>query len=118
MTIDRYSGKATVTYPGEANPPLSATIQDQWFYPLHAGVFFSGWWRVVWLLYGLTPIVLAEPVKVAGSMVQYATLHNQEVVKAKGVLIGDTVVLRKAGDVIPEILGPVEDLREAPRPSS
>ncbi|MGA5701155.1 NAD-dependent DNA ligase LigA [Peterkaempfera bronchialis] len=56
--------------------------------------------------------VLAEPVKVAGSMVQYATLHNQEVVKAKGVLIGDTVVLRKAGDVIPEILGPVEDLRD------
>ncbi len=56
--------------------------------------------------------VLAEPVKVAGSMVQYATLHNQEVVKAKGVLLGDTVVLRKAGDVIPEILGPVEDLRD------
>lgn len=55
--------------------------------------------------------VLAEPVKVAGSMVQYATLHNQEVVKAKGVLIGDTIVLRKAGDVIPEILGPVEDSR-------
>ncbi|MGK4583102.1 NAD-dependent DNA ligase LigA [Kitasatospora sp. HPMI-4] len=56
--------------------------------------------------------VLAEPVKVAGSMVQYATLHNQQVVKAKGVLLGDTVVLRKAGDVIPEILGPVEDLRD------
>ncbi|GAA2100834.1 NAD-dependent DNA ligase LigA [Kitasatospora saccharophila] len=56
--------------------------------------------------------VLAEPVKVAGSMVQYATLHNQQVVKAKDVLIGDTVVLRKAGDVIPEILGPVYDLRD------
>ena len=56
--------------------------------------------------------VLAEPVKVAGSMVQYATLHNQQVVKAKGVLLGDTVVLRKAGDVIPEILGPVEDVRD------
>ncbi|MDH6579864.1 NAD-dependent DNA ligase LigA [Kitasatospora sp. MAP5-34] len=56
--------------------------------------------------------VLAEPVKVAGSMVQYATLHNQQIVKAKGVLLGDTVVLRKAGDVIPEILGPVEDLRD------
>ncbi|RKT15800.1 DNA ligase (NAD+) [Streptomyces sp. 1114.5] len=56
--------------------------------------------------------VLAEPVKVAGSMVQYATLHNQEVVKAKGVLLGDTIVLRKAGDVIPEILGPVEGLRD------
>lgn len=56
--------------------------------------------------------VLAEPVRVAGSMVQYATLHNQQVVKAKGVLLGDTVVLRKAGDVIPEILGPVEDLRD------
>ncbi|AUY54199.1 NAD-dependent DNA ligase LigA [Streptomyces sp. CB01881] len=56
--------------------------------------------------------VLAEPVKVAGSMVQYATLHNQQVVKAKDVLLGDTVVLRKAGDVIPEILGPVYDLRD------
>ncbi|MFD8318557.1 NAD-dependent DNA ligase LigA [Kitasatospora purpeofusca] len=56
--------------------------------------------------------VLAEPVKVAGSMVQYATLHNQDVVKAKDVLLGDTVVLRKAGDVIPEILGPVYDLRD------
>ena len=41
-----------------------------------------------------------------------ATLHNQEVVEAKGVLIGDTVVLRKAGDVIPEVLGPVVDLRD------
>ncbi|RKE21249.1 DNA ligase (NAD+) [Streptomyces sp. TLI_171] len=51
--------------------------------------------------------MLAEPVKVAGSMVQYATLHNQQVVKAKDVLLGDTIVLRKAGDVIPEILGPV-----------
>ncbi|MFJ1755876.1 NAD-dependent DNA ligase LigA [Kitasatospora sp. NPDC088134] len=56
--------------------------------------------------------MLAEPVKVAGSMVQYATLHNQQIVKAKDVLIGDTVVLRKAGDVIPEILGPVYDLRD------
>ena len=56
--------------------------------------------------------VMAEPVKVAGSMVQYATLHNQQIVKAKGVLLCDTVVLRKAGDVIPEILGPVEDLRD------
>ncbi|MBI0381459.1 NAD-dependent DNA ligase LigA, partial [Streptomyces albiflaviniger] len=44
--------------------------------------------------------------------VEFATLHNQDVVKAKGVLIGDTVVLRKAGDVIPEILGPVVDLRD------
>ena len=48
----------------------------------------------------------------AGSEVEFATLHNQDVVKAKGVLIGDTVVLRKAGDVIPEILGPVVDLRD------
>jgi DNA ligase (NAD+) len=44
--------------------------------------------------------------------VEFATLHNQDVVKKKGVLIGDTVVLRKAGDVIPEILGPVVDLRD------
>ena len=59
-----------------------------------------------------TPYAVVEPVKVAGSTVEFATLHNQDVVKAKGVLIGDTVVLRKAGDVIPEILGPVVELRD------
>ncbi|MET7740590.1 NAD-dependent DNA ligase LigA [Streptomyces sp. NPDC005385] len=59
----------------------------------------------------VTPYAQVEPVTVAGSEVEFATLHNQDVVKAKGVLIGDTVVLRKAGDVIPEILGPVADLR-------
>lgn len=58
-----------------------------------------------------TPYAMVEPVKVAGSVVEFATLHNQDVVKAKGVLIGDTIVLRKAGDVIPEILGPVIELR-------
>ncbi|WP_030206744.1 NAD-dependent DNA ligase LigA [Streptomyces sp. NRRL S-87] len=60
----------------------------------------------------VTPYAVVEPVTVAGSEVEFATLHNQDVVKAKGVLIGDTVVLRKAGDVIPEILGPVADLRD------
>ncbi|GHJ36195.1 NAD-dependent DNA ligase LigA [Streptomyces sp. TS71-3] len=60
----------------------------------------------------VTPYAHVEPVTVAGSEVEFATLHNQDVVKAKGVLIGDTVVLRKAGDVIPEILGPVADLRD------
>nr|WP_235934038.1 NAD-dependent DNA ligase LigA [Microbacterium chengjingii] len=59
-----------------------------------------------------TPFAVVEPVHVAGSTVSQATLHNQDVVKAKGVLIGDTVVLRKAGDVIPEILGPVVDVRD------
>ncbi|MFB7337276.1 NAD-dependent DNA ligase LigA [Streptomyces adustus] len=60
----------------------------------------------------VTPYAQVEPVTVARSEVEFATLHNQEVVKAKGVLIGDTVVIRKAGDVIPEILGPVVDLRD------
>jgi DNA ligase (NAD+) len=60
----------------------------------------------------VTPYAVVEPVVVAGSEVEFATLHNQQVVKAKGVLIGDTVALRKAGDVIPEILGPVADLRD------
>ncbi|MEU1470131.1 NAD-dependent DNA ligase LigA [Streptomyces sp. NPDC005761] len=60
----------------------------------------------------ITPYAQVEPVEVAGSEVEFATLHNQNVVRAKGVLIGDTVVLRKAGDVIPEILGPVVDLRD------
>ncbi|MFC4223470.1 NAD-dependent DNA ligase LigA [Lysinibacter cavernae] len=59
-----------------------------------------------------TPYAVVEPVFVAGSTVSQATLHNQDVVRAKGVLIGDTVVLRKAGDVIPEILGPVTELRD------
>ena len=60
----------------------------------------------------VTPFGVMEPVVVAGSTVEMATLHNQDVVKAKGVLIGDTVVLRKAGDIIPEIVGPVVALRD------
>ncbi|GAA1876767.1 NAD-dependent DNA ligase LigA [Paeniglutamicibacter psychrophenolicus] len=60
----------------------------------------------------VTPFGIMEPVLVAGSTVNRATLHNQDVVKAKGVLIGDTVILRKAGDVIPEIVGPVLPLRD------
>jgi len=59
----------------------------------------------------VTPYGKMEPVRVAGSTVEFATLHNAQEVKRKGVWIGDTVVLRKAGDVIPEILGPVVDLR-------
>ncbi|ADG74017.1 DNA ligase, NAD-dependent [Cellulomonas flavigena DSM 20109] len=53
-----------------------------------------------------TPFAVMEPVLVAGSTVRQATLHNQDVVKVKGVRVGDMVVLRKAGDVIPEIVGP------------
>lgn len=60
----------------------------------------------------VTPFGVMEPVTVAGSTVELATLHNAFEVQRKGVLIGDTVVLRKAGDVIPEILGPVVDLRD------
>lgn len=60
----------------------------------------------------VTPFAVMEPVSVAGSTVSLATLHNQDVVKAKGVLIGDTVIVRKAGDVIPEVVGPVLPLRE------
>ncbi|MCJ1694615.1 NAD-dependent DNA ligase LigA [Rathayibacter caricis] len=59
-----------------------------------------------------TPFAVMQKVKVAGSEVRQATLHNADVVKVKGVLIGDTVVLRKAGDVIPEVLGPVVELRD------
>lgn len=60
----------------------------------------------------VTPYAVMEPVFVDGSTVSMATLHNQDVVKAKGIKIGDTVVLRKAGDIIPEIVGPVMPLRD------
>ncbi|MBV8790064.1 MAG: NAD-dependent DNA ligase LigA [Mycobacterium sp.] len=60
----------------------------------------------------VTPFAFMTPVKVAGSTVGLATLHNAAEVQRKGVLIGDTVMIRKAGDVIPEVLGPVVDLRD------
>ena len=59
----------------------------------------------------VTPFAVMEPVKVAGSTVAMATLHNAQEVVRKGVLIGDRVVIRKAGDVIPEVLGPVVEAR-------
>ena len=61
----------------------------------------------------LTPVAELEPVRVAGSVVARATLHNEDEVRRKDVRIGDTVIVRKAGDVIPEVLGPVESLRPA-----
>jgi DNA ligase (NAD+) len=59
----------------------------------------------------VTPFAFMTPVTVAGSTVALATLHNADEVRRKGVLIGDTVTIRKAGDVIPEVLGPVVSLR-------
>ena len=59
----------------------------------------------------VTPFAFMEPVKVAGSTITNATLHNQEEIVRKGILIGDTVLIRKAGDVIPEVLGPVIEKR-------
>jgi DNA ligase (NAD+) len=60
----------------------------------------------------VTPFAYMTPVRIAGSTVGLATLHNASEVKRKGVLIGDIVMIRKAGDVIPEVLGPVVDLRD------
>ena len=60
----------------------------------------------------VTPFAVLEPVKVAGSTVGYATLHNAGEIARKGLLIGDSVVVRKAGDVIPEVVSPVVDLRD------
>ena len=60
----------------------------------------------------VTPFGVMTPVQVAGSTVQMATLHNASEVERKGVLIGDRVFLRKAGDVIPEIIGPVVEVRD------
>ena len=59
----------------------------------------------------LTPVAELEPVLIAGSTVARATLHNEDEVRRKDVRVGDTVIVRKAGDVIPEVLGPVESLR-------
>jgi DNA ligase (NAD+) len=58
-----------------------------------------------------TPVAILEPVVVAGSTVQMATLHNQSEIDKKGILIGDTVVIHKAGDIIPEVLSPIKELR-------
>lgn len=60
----------------------------------------------------VTPFAIMEPVRVAGTTVQMATLHNAQEVQRKGVLIGDMVFLRKAGEIIPEVLGPVVELRD------
>lgn len=60
----------------------------------------------------VTPFAFMQPVTVSGSTVSLATLHNEKEVERKGVLIGDTVVIRKAGDVIPEVLGPVPERRD------
>ena len=63
-----------------------------------------------------TPFAVLEPVFVGGSTVQMATLHNQDEVARKDVRVGDTVVVRKAGDVIPEVVGPVLANRKTRRP--
>ena len=60
----------------------------------------------------ITPNAVLEPVRVAGSTVQRATLHNEDFILDKGLMVGDYVVLRKAGDVIPEVVRPVENRRD------
>lgn len=60
----------------------------------------------------ITPNAVLEPVRVAGSLVQRATLHNEDFIKDKDLKIGDTVIIRKAGDIIPEVVGPIISLRD------
>jgi len=60
----------------------------------------------------LTPVAEFDPVLVAGSTIARATLHNEDEIARKGVLVGDTIIVRKAGDVIPEVVGPIESLRD------
>lgn len=59
-----------------------------------------------------TPVAVLEPVQVAGSRVQMATLHNYDELTRKGILIGDTVIIQKAGDIIPEVIEPIARLRD------
>lgn len=59
----------------------------------------------------ITPVAILEPIEISGSTVQKATLHNQEEIDRKKIMIGDTVIIRKAGDIIPEVLEPIEKLR-------
>ena len=59
----------------------------------------------------ITPNAVLEPVRVAGSVVQRATLHNEDFIAEKGLMIGDYVIIRKAGDVIPEVVRPIESRR-------
>ena len=59
----------------------------------------------------ITPLAILEPVKVAGSTISKTTLHNEDFIKEKGIKIGDTVVIQKAGDVIPEIVRVLESKR-------
>ncbi len=61
----------------------------------------------------VTPLAEFDPVKVAGSTIARATLHNSEEIARKDVRVGDTIVVRKAGDVIPEVVGPVLGMRPA-----
>ena len=60
----------------------------------------------------ITPNAVLEPVRVAGSVVQRATLHNEDFIKEKDLMVGDYVILRKAGDIIPEVVQPVYDRRD------
>ena len=60
----------------------------------------------------ITPVAELEPIEIAGSIVARASLHNPEEIERKAIKIGDTVIVRKAGDIIPEVLGPIETLRD------
>lgn len=60
----------------------------------------------------ITPNAVLTPVKVAGSTVQRATLHNEDFISDKGLMVGDYVIIRKAGDVIPEVVAPIKDRRD------
>jgi len=115
LVADAREGKIDriyITLPLKAEPRINAIVHKPvpWITPAETVL------KAITVQVGrtgvLTPVAELEPVFLQGSTISRATLHNEDEIRRKDIRIGDTVVIRKAGDVIPEVLGPVVDLRD------